>query len=385
MREYIFSSESVAEGHPDKVCDQISDAILDFYLSQDPQSRVAAETVVSSNYVGVFGEITSAAPVDPKNHEKIARKVIADIGYEQDDFHWETFKFHDYTRPQSQDISIGVDNEGAGDQGIMFGFATDETDVLMPAPLYYSHKILRDIHTARHCGKLVGLGPDAKSQVSLRYEGNQPVGVERLVLSTQHNEDLSQEDVRNLVLPYIMQALPDGWIRHQGDVFVNPTGRFVIGGPASDVGLTGRKIIVDSYGGSAPHGGGAFSGKDPSKVDRSAAYMMRYIAKNIVASGIARKCTLQISYAIGMKDPMSFYVNTHGTSEASYEVIERIIRQLVDLSPNGIIKQLNLKKPIYRRTSTYGHFGRMSTDDGGFSWEKLDLVESLKSLYKKVA
>ena len=380
---YIFTSESVSEGHPDKVCDRISDSILDAFLAEEPNARVACETFATTNQVVVGGEVGLS------NKERLAefmgridgivRDCVRDIGYEQDKFHWATLNFANYLHPQSAHISQGVDKDGAGDQGIMFGFATDETEALMPAPIQYSHAILRRLAEARKSGAEPTLGPDAKSQLSVRYEGGKPVGVSSIVLSTQHaHESQTSDDIRQIVEPYIREVLPEGWISEETEWWVNPTGTFVIGGPDGDAGLTGRKIIVDTYGGAAPHGGGAFSGKDPTKVDRSAAYAARYLAKNVVAAGMAKRCVIQVSYAIGVAKPLSIYVDTFGTGVVPDEEIERVVAQCMDLTPRGIRTHLDLCKPIYARTSAYGHFGRAPEADGGFSWEKTDLVEALK-------
>ncbi|MDA3889522.1 MAG: methionine adenosyltransferase [Allgaiera sp.] len=381
--DYIFTSESVSEGHPDKVCDRISDAILDAFLTADPQSRVACETFATTDRVIIGGEVRGPGEVIERV-EEIARDCVRDIGYEQDGFHWANLKVDSYLHAQSADIAQGVDaadnkDEGAGDQGIMFGYATDETEALMPAPILYAHAILQRLAQARKSGAEPKLGPDAKSQLSIRYENGVPVAVTSLVLSTQHIDPaLTSDDVRQIVNPYIMEVLPKGWVTDQTEWHVNPTGKFVIGGPDGDAGLTGRKIIVDTYGGSAPHGGGAFSGKDPTKVDRSAAYAARYLAKNVVAAGLAKRCTLQLSYAIGVAKPLSIYVDTHGTGTVAEEKIERAVAQAMNLSPRGIRTHLGLNKPIYQRTSAYGHFGRAPDDEGGFSWEKTDLIDALK-------
>jgi S-adenosylmethionine synthetase len=380
---YLFTSESVSEGHPDKVADRISDEILDAYLREDPVSRVALETLTTTNRVVLAGEVRSTAAVTQATMEDIVRRAVRDIGYEQVGFHWRNLDVDVYVHGQSADIAQGVDatgnkDEGAGDQGIMFGYACRETDVLMPAPLIYSHRILKTLADARHKGEK-RLGPDAKSQVTLAYENGKPVRAVKVVVSTQHDEALSQEDVRALVMPYLEAALPQGWLPGKDDIYINPTGKFVIGGPDGDAGLTGRKIIVDTYGGAAPHGGGAFSGKDPTKVDRSAAYAARYLAKNVVAAGLADRCTIQISYAIGVSEPLSFYVNTHGTGTVAEDKLEKVLPQLVDLRPRGIREHLKLNRPIYARTAAYGHFGRVPDADGGFSWEKTDLVDALKA------
>ncbi len=383
--DYIFTSESVSEGHPDKICDQISDAIVDKMLSEDPYSRIAVETCATTNFVGLIGEVRGPASVTKEVMEQVARDTIKKIGYEQDDFHWKTVQIDCRVHAQSADIAQGVDSaegkdEGAGDQGIMFGYACNETEDLMPAAIQYSHDILRLLAEDRHKGILNMLGPDAKSQVSLEYHNGKPVRANAVVVSTQHKEGLSQKDIRDIVTPYIMKVLPAGWMPSPDELYINPTGRFVIGGPVGDSGLTGRKIIVDTYGGSAPHGGGAFSGKDPTKVDRSAAYAARYVAKNIVAAGYAEKCTLQVSYAIGVSKPISLYVNTHGTGTVDEVHIAQAINKVMDLSPRGIREQLKLNRPIYARTASYGHFGRKPEADGGFSWEKLDLVKPLQDI-----
>ncbi len=380
---YIFTSESVSEGHPDKVCDRISDSILDAFLEEEPNARVACETFATTNQVVVGGEVgltdkTRLAEFMGRI-DGIVRDCVRDIGYEQDKFHWATLNFANYLHPQSAHISQGVDKDGAGDQGIMFGYATDETEALMPAPIQYSHAILRRLAEARKSGAEPTLGPDAKSQLSVRYEGGKPVGVTSIVLSTQHtHEHQTSDDIRAIVEPYIREVLPAGWISEATEWWVNPTGTFVIGGPDGDAGLTGRKIIVDTYGGAAPHGGGAFSGKDPTKVDRSAAYAARYLAKNVVAAGMAKRCVIQVSYAIGVAKPLSIYVDTFGTGIAPDEEIERVVAACMDLTPKGIRTHLDLCKPIYARTAAYGHFGRAPEADGGFSWEKTDLVEALK-------
>ena len=378
---YIFTSESVSEGHPDKICDQISDAILDAFLTEEEMARVACETFATTNRVVIGGEVgladQSKLKLVKSNVEAIVRKCVRDIGYEQKGFHWETLSIDNLLHEQSAHIAQGVDNKGAGDQGIMFGYATDETPELMPAPIQYSHAILRNLAEARHSGALSQLGPDAKSQISVRYKNGKPVGVTSIVLSTQHlDETLSSSDVRDLVEPsFDLQKLFTDEITYH----INPTGKFVIGGPDGDAGLTGRKIIVDTYGGAAPHGGGAFSGKDPTKVDRSAAYAARYLAKNVVAANLAKRCTIQLSYAIGVAKPLSIYCDTHGTGQMPDEIIEKAVSQAMDLTPVGIIDHLKLRRPVYARTAAYGHFGRTATDDGGFSWEKTDLVDTLKS------
>jgi S-adenosylmethionine synthetase len=382
--DYLFTSESVSEGHPDKVCDRISDAIVDAYLGADPLSRVAVETLTTTNRIVIAGEVRGPSAIDQAAIEQIARSAVKNIGYEQDGFHWENADVSCHVHNQSTDIAQGVDSaqdkdEGAGDQGIMFGYACQETEVLMPAPIHYSHRILENLAAARHRGDANGLGPDSKSQITLRYCDGKPVGATSIVVSTQHVEELSQDDVRELVRPYVVASIPDGWMCSDQEFYVNPTGRFVIGGPDGDAGLTGRKIIVDTYGGAAPHGGGAFSGKDPTKVDRSAAYVCRYLAKNIVAAGFSDKCTIQLAYAIGVAKPLSIYVDTHGTGTVSEKVLEGALGKVIDLSPRGIREHLELSRPIYERTAAYGHFGRTPDVDGGFTWEKTDLVEALKS------
>jgi S-adenosylmethionine synthetase len=382
---YIFTSESVSEGHPDKVCDRISDSIVDLYLGQDPYARVAVETLATTNKVVLAGEVRGPASITADLLEEAARNAIRDIGYEQDGFHWRNADVQVLVHAQSADIAVGVDaagnkDEGAGDQGIMFGYACRENEALMPAPIHFSHSILKSLAEARHAGK-VKLGPDAKSQVSLRYEGGKPVCATSVVVSTQHDESLSQEEVREIVRPHILNVLPEGWMCPESDFYVNPTGRFVIGGPDGDAGLTGRKIIVDTYGGAAPHGGGAFSGKDPTKVDRSAAYAARYLAKNVVGAELAEKCTIQLAYAIGVSKPLAVYIDTHGTGRIDEDRLSQVLQELVNLSPRGIREHLGLNKPIYARTAAYGHFGRAPEEDGGFSWERLDLVPELKSYF----
>ena len=383
-KEYLFTSESVSEGHPDKICDRISDAIVDEYLKLDPYARCAIETMATTNKVVLAGEARGPKEIDTHLMEKAARRVIKDIGYAQDGFHWENADIDIYVHEQSADIAQGVDeaagkDEGAGDQGIMFGYAVNETPELMPAPILYAHRILRLISEARHNGTETRLGPDAKSQLTLRYLEGRPVEVTSLVLSTQHyDENLSSDDVRSIVAPYIEQALPDGWLTDNTVWHVNPTGKFVIGGPDGDAGLTGRKIIVDTYGGAAPHGGGAFSGKDPTKVDRSAAYAARYLAKNVVAAGFAKRCSIQLAYAIGVSEPLSLYVDTYETGTVRDSVIEKALWDCMELTPRGIRTHLGLNKPIYERTAAYGHFGREPDADGGFSWENVDLVEKIQ-------
>ncbi len=384
---YIFTSESVSEGHPDKVCDRISDSILDAFLSEEPEARVACETFATTNRVVIGGEVGLSDQSKLKDYigrvEDITRACIKDIGYEQDKFHHATCKITNLLHEQSAHIAQGVDaadnkDEGAGDQGIMFGYATTETKELMPAPIQYAHAILRRLAEVRKSGEEPTLRPDAKSQISLRYENGKPVEVTSIVLSTQHSdESQTSADIRAIVEPYIRQVLPEGFITPKTEWWVNPTGTFVIGGPDGDAGLTGRKIIVDTYGGAAPHGGGAFSGKDPTKVDRSAAYVARYLAKNVVAAGMAERCTIQLSYAIGVARPLSIYADTHDTGDVDPAAIERAIAQVMDLTPRGIREHLGLNKPIYERTAAYGHFGRAPDADGGFSWERTDLVDAL--------
>ena len=389
---YTFTSESVSEGHPDKVCDRISDAVLDAFISEEPEARVACETFATTNRVVIGGEV-GLSNKDTLydfmgNIDQIARDCIKDIGYEQKKFHHETVEVTNLLHEQSAHIKQGVDAsenkaEGAGDQGIMFGYATDETEDLMPAPIQYSHAILRRLAEVRKNGTEPTLGPDAKSQLSVKYQDGKPHSVTSIVLSTQHlDEKMESRDVRSVVEPYIREVLPKNWISNETKWHVNPTGKFVIGGPDGDAGLTGRKIIVDTYGGAAPHGGGAFSGKDPTKVDRSAAYAARYLAKNIVGAGLAKKCSIQLSYAIGVAKPLSIYADTFGTGIVSEETIENAIASCMDLTPMGIRMHLGLNKPIYQRTAAYGHFGRKPEEDGGFSWEKLDLIDELKAKCK---
>ena len=383
---YLFTSESVSEGHPDKVCDRVSDAIVDAFLSRDPVSRVAVETMATTNRIVLAGEVRGPEAVTPELVEEVARGAVKAIGYEQDGFHWKNAKVENHIHEQSSDIAMGVDaagdkDEGAGDQGIMFGHACTETEHLMPAPIHLSHGILRSLAEARHSGAAPGLGPDSKSQVTLEYADGKPVRATSVVVSTQHAENLEPEQVRELVRPHVVDALPDGWMCDESAFYVNPTGRFVIGGPDGDAGLTGRKIIVDTYGGAAPHGGGAFSGKDPTKVDRSAAYAARYLAKNAVAAGLAERCTIQLAYAIGVSKPLSLYIDAHGTAQVDEDRISKTMMELVDLSPRGIREHLGLSKPIYARTAAYGHFGRAPDPDGGFSWERLDIADRLKSAF----
>jgi len=389
LKSHEFTSESVAEGHPDKVSDQISDAIVDLFLSRDPTAKVAVETLCTTNLVVLAGEVrtNNGAVITKDEMNEAARKVVRKIGYEQEGFHWKNMTVDNYVHGQSAEIAQGVEagqglfkEEGAGDQGIMFGYATTETPELMPATLVYSHQILEKLAALRHSGKHPELEPDAKSQVTLRYEGSRPVGVNAVVVSHQHKKDVSQEQLREIIRPVIKSVLPEGWFPPEDKFYVNPTGSFYIGGPDGDSGLTGRKIIVDTYGGAAPHGGGAFSGKDPSKVDRSAAYATRYLAKNIVAAGLAERCTIQVSYAIGVAQPLSIYVDTHGTGKADEDRISEAVRKLFDLSPAGIRTHLSLAAPIYSTTAAYGHFGRAPGTDGTFTWEKTDLAAELKRL-----
>jgi S-adenosylmethionine synthetase len=382
-KNFLFTSESVSEGHPDKICDQISDTLVDAYLARDPYSRLAIETFATTNRIIIGGEIR-APEISKAEFENLIRSTVKDIGYAQEGFHWKNLEITNLLHAQSKDIAVGVDastskDEGAGDQGIMFGYACRETEVLMPAAIYYAHRILHNIMNAVRAGKLANIGPDAKSQVTLYYEDGIPLRAETVLVSIQHIEGMTQQQVREAIRPYVEASLPKGWMCAEDKFLVNPTGKFVIGGPDGDAGLTGRKIIVDTYGGAAPHGGGAFSGKDPTKVDRSAAYMARYLAKNVVAAGLATRCTIQISYAIGISKPLSLYVNNHGTGVDGEDLV-KIIDELVDLTPRGIRTHLGLNKPIYKRTATYGHFGRAPEADGGFSWEKTDLAEKLKKL-----
>jgi S-adenosylmethionine synthetase len=384
MNSYFFTSESVSEGHPDKVADRISDGVVDAYLKEDGQSRVAVETMVTTNRIIIAGEVRGSDKITRERLEAVARDAVREIGYEQEGFHWRDAAFECHVHEQSLDIAMGVDaagnkDEGAGDQGIMFGYACRETDVLMPAPIQFSHEILKSLATARHSGDAPGLEPDSKSQVTLLYENGKPVGASSVVVSTQHKENFSGDELREYVRGHVEAVLPEGWMCPNEEFYVNPTGQFIIGGPDGDAGLTGRKIIVDTYGGAAPHGGGAFSGKDPTKVDRSAAYISRYLAKNIVAAGIGDKCTIQLAYAIGVSKPLSVYVNLHGAGEVDEAHLAQVLQQLVDLSPRGIREHLGLSRAIYVPTSAYGHFGRTPGADGTFSWEKTDLVERLKN------
>jgi S-adenosylmethionine synthetase len=401
---YLFTSESVSEGHPDKVCDRISDAIVDQFLGADPMAKVACETLVTTNLIVLAGEVrmnkkaagpkeimSKSGKVNKALAEKLARAAVKDIGYAQKGFHWKKAKVQVHLHGQSADIAQGVEaagnkDEGAGDQGIMFGYATNETPELMPAPIQYSHNVLHQMAEARHSGKQPLLEPDAKSQFTLQYENGKPVRCTAVVISTQHKEKdgkrvLESGDIKEIVRPFVKKVLPEGWMPPEEHFYVNPTGRFVIGGPDGDSGLTGRKIIVDTYGGAAPHGGGAFSGKDPSKVDRSAAYAARYLAKNVVAAGLADRCVIQLSYAIGVAHPLSVYVNTDGTGKVDEQKLSDVLQQLVNLTPRGIRTHLGLNKPIYERTAAYGHFGRAAEKDGGFSWEKTDLVDQLKRAF----
>ena len=393
-QNYLFTSESVSEGHPDKVCDRISDEVVDLFFREGPKSglspwdiRAACETMATTNRVIIAGETRGPRHIGEEQIVEVARNAIKAIGYEQEGFHWKTANVEVLLHAQSPHIAQGVDasgnkDEGAGDQGIMFGYACRETPALMPAPLFYSHKILKLLADARHAGKEPKLGPDAKSQVTVQYENGKPVGATQIVLSSQHlDADMTSNDVRAVVEPYIHLALPAGWITDKTVWHVNPTGAFVVGGPDGDCGLTGRKIIVDTYGGAAPHGGGAFSGKDPTKVDRSAAYAARYLAKNVVAAHLADRCTIQIAYAIGVSEPLSVYVDTHGTGEVDEAKLEKILPELMSLKPRNIREHLGLNRPIYARTAAYGHFGREPDADGGFSWEKTDLADALKRAF----
>jgi S-adenosylmethionine synthetase len=386
--DYLFTSESVAEGHPDKVCDRISDEIVDLYLGEYPQARVACETLATTNRVVIAGEVRPGpnSRITPDVITETARKAIKAIGYEQEGFSWQKARVEVLLHEQSPDIAMGVDagankDEGAGDQGIMFGYACSETPELMPAPIHYAHEILRRLAEDRHAGRLPQLGPDAKSQVTLRYVNGKPVGATSVVLSTQHQAGLSPADIREIVRPYVAAVLPEGWMPSEAEFYVNPTGQFVVGGPDGDAGLTGRKIIVDTYGGASPHGGGAFSGKDPTKVDRSAAYAARYLAKNVVAAGLAEKCVIQLSYAIGVSRPLSIYVDTGGTGRVDEGRLASVLNEIMDLSPRGIRETLGLNRAIYARTSAYGHFGRQPAADGGFSWERRDLVDELRRAF----
>lgn len=383
MARVFFTSESVSEGHPDKVCDQISDALLDLQLQKDPLARVAIETMATTNRVILSGEVSSQAVISHQEMENQVRETIRKIGYEQPGFHWQKVQIENYIHAQSEDIALGVDRDGAGDQGMMFGYATNEMDEadFMPTPIYFAHRILHALADKRHAGLLKGLEPDAKCQVTMHYENGQPVGLDSLIVSTQHHPDLTEKDVKEMVRATVLEVLPSGFMCPDERFYVNPTGRFVIGGPEADTGLTGRKIIVDTYGGMAPHGGGAFSGKDPTKVDRSAAYMMRYLAKNIVAAGLADKCLIQISYAIGIAHPLSLYVNTFETGKVPDQRMTKTLFEKINLTPQAIKTQLDLNRPIYTPTATYGHFGRKPDNHGCFSWEKLDFVPVITSLF----
>jgi S-adenosylmethionine synthetase len=383
-RDFVFTSESVSEGHPDKICDRISDAIVDTFLAVEPQARCGVETLVTTNRVVLAGEVRGPASITSEKLIEVARHAIREIGYEQDNFHWQHADVSCHIHNQSSDIAQGVDakgnkDEGAGDQGMMFGFACNDTIELMPAPIFYAHAILRALSEARHDGKTPPLGPDSKSQVTLRYVNGRPENVAKLVVSIQHSDQIDDKQVRDIVRPYVVGALPEGWMCADENFLVNPTGRFVIGGPDGDAGVTGRKIIVDTYGGWAPHGGGAFSGKDPTKVDRSAAYAARYLAKNVVGAGLADHCTIQVAYAIGVAKPLSFYVDTGGAVDE--DKLAGVLNELVDLSPRGIRMHLGLNRPIYTATSAYGHFGRRPESDGSFSWERLDLIEELRRVF----
>ena len=388
-KDFLFTSESVSEGHPDKVCDRISDALVDAFIAADPYSRVAAETMATTNFVVLAGEVRGPDSLTHDDYHDIARQAIKDIGYEQHGFHWKDCEIQSYIHSQSADIAQGVDegtgvdkDEGAGDQGLMFGFACDETPELMPAPIMYAHKILKSMAAERHADPTNSIfEPDSKSQVTLRYVDGKPVGCTSVVVSTQHKSAAQQDEIREAVRGHVQKILPDGWMPPEDDFYVNPTGRFVIGGPDGDCGLTGRKIIVDTYGGAAPHGGGAFSGKDPTKVDRSAAYVSRYLAKNVVAAGLGSRCMIQLAYAIGISRPLSLYVDLQGTGNVDEDKLSQVLSELVDLRPRGIREHLQLNKPIYQRTAAYGHFGREPEADGGFSWEKTDLVDDLKRAF----
>jgi S-adenosylmethionine synthetase len=384
--DYLFTSESVAEGHPDKLCDRISDTILDAFLGANPAARAAVETLATTNRIIIAGEVRGADELTHERIEQLARDAVRDIGYEQPGFHWADAKVEVLLHAQSPDIAQGVDalgnkDEGAGDQGLMFGFACRETPELMPAPIQIAHTILRTMAKARRSGEVPQFGPDAKSQITLRYRDGVPAHAASVVVSTQHTDGLSQDEVRELVRPFVLQALPEGWMCAEPEFYVNPTGKFVIGGPEGDAGLTGRKIIVDTYGGAAPHGGGAFSGKDPTKVDRSAAYAARYLAKNVVAAGLADRCLIQLAYAIGVSKPLAVYVDMQGTGEVNPARLSGVLRELMDLSPRGIREHLELSRPIYARTSAYGHFGREPQADGGFSWERTDLADELRAAF----
>lgn len=382
---FLFTSESVSEGHPDKVCDRISDAVVDLFLDAQPDARVAVETLTTTNKIVLAGEVRGPEAITNDIMEEVAREAVRDIGYEQEGFHWKKLSVDVYVHSQSTDIAMGVDSsgnkdEGAGDQGIMFGYACKETEELMPAAIQFSHHILRDMAAARHAGTHDQFGPDSKAQITLQYEHGQPVRATSVVVSTQHIAGVEQAEIRELVRPFVLNVLPEGWMCKDEDFYVNPTGQFIIGGPDGDAGLTGRKIIVDTYGGSAPHGGGAFSGKDPTKVDRSAAYAARYLAKNVIAANLADRCTIQLAYAIGVSKPLSVYVNLHDTHKTDESRLPASLQEAMDLSPRGIREHLGLNRPIYARTAAYGHFGRTPDEDGGFSWERTDLAAKLKSL-----
>jgi S-adenosylmethionine synthetase len=383
-RDFVFTSESVSEGHPDKICDRISDAIVDTFLAAEPQARCGVETLVTTNRVVLAGEVRGPASITGEKLIEVARNAIREIGYEQENFHWEHAAIKCFIHGQSTDIAQGVDaagnkDEGAGDQGMMFGYACTETPELMPAPIFYAHEILRSLSRARHAGNTPLLGPDSKSQVTLRYVEGRPVCATKIVVSIQHSDRIEREEVREIVRPHVLDVLPPGWMCSDEHFLVNPTGRFVIGGPHGDAGVTGRKIIVDTYGGAAPHGGGAFSGKDPTKVDRSGAYAARYLAKNVVGAGLAERCTIQVAYAIGVAKPLSFYVDTGGVVDE--QKLAGVLQELMDLSPRGIRTHLGLNKPIYTSTAAYGHFGRQPESDGSFSWERLDLADELRRAF----
>jgi len=383
-RDFVFTSESVSEGHPDKICDRISDAIVDTFLAVEPQARCGVETLVTTNHVVLAGEVRGPSSITSDRLIEVTRNAIRAIGYEQENFHWRSAAIKCLIHGQSSDIAQGVDalgnkDEGAGDQGMMFGYACSETPELMPAPIFYAHAILRSLSEARHAGNTPLLGPDSKGQVTLQYVNGKPVRATKIVVSIQHSDQIDTEEVREVVRPYVLETLPVGWMCAEENFLVNPTGRFVIGGPDGDAGVTGRKIIVDTYGGAAPHGGGAFSGKDPTKVDRSAAYAARYLAKNVVAAGLAERCTIQVAYAIGVAKPLSFYVDTAGAADE--KKLTTMLQDLMDLSPRGIRTHLSLNQPIYTRTAAYGHFGRKPEPDGGFSWERLDLVDELRRAF----
>ena len=384
--DFVFTSESVSEGHPDKVCDRISDAIVDTFITAEPEARCGVETLATTNHIVLAGEVRGPGSITHEMLIEVARHAVRDIGYEQEGFHWQRAKIDCLIHGQSTDIARGVDaagnkDEGAGDQGMMFGYACTETTELMPAPIFYAHAILRSLAEARHSGAEPFLGPDAKSQVTLQYVAGKPVRATAVLVSSQHSPEIDQEQVREIVRPHVVNVLPEGWMCDEDHFYVNPTGRFVTGGPDGDCGLTGRKIIVDTYGGAAPHGGGAFSGKDPTKVDRSAAYAARYLAKNVVAAGLAERCTIQVAYAIGIAKPLSLYVETDGTGVVDESKLSHVLQELMDLSPRGIRTHLGLNKPIYARTAAYGHFGRTPEPDGGFSWERLDLVDELRRAF----